>query len=254
MAALAKIIILMSFGLSGVTAFAQPQGEAGEPTPEAIDAAFTREDAARVAAGFSDGPAGASFVDPLGDMVEAADLVFRGTVVSQTYEYDAAGTPYTRTIFSIMEALKGEHPASQVTLVQPGGPSRNDSDRVMMVSDAQYFSVGEEELLFMDLDPQSTHATRQATVLSRFRILQDRVYNEDGYGVRVEPLGAGAHRLGLNDRRSDEQRFGQINIGPHRLEKRFAGKDRSSLDDADPLQGEVADAVDVESFSELIRR
>lgn len=264
MASLIRIIIVLaSLGSWASTAVAQASGEAGEPTPEAIDAAFTAEDAARVAAGFSDAATTRSLADPLDNMAGKADLVFRGTVVAQAYEYDIAGVPHTHTTFSITESLKGEHSSSQLTLVQPGGPARDGSDRVMMVSDAHYFNVGEEELLFMSLDPQNPYATRRVTVNSRFRILRDRVYTEDGYGVTVQPHAEGSYRLVLAGRRSAEQRFGRINIGPHRLDKRFVGKDgpdslRESvprpLGEADPRQVEAASAVDVAAFSELIRR
>lgn len=257
MAALPKIILLIALGLSGTVAIAAPGGEAGEPTPEALDAAFSAEDAARVAAGFSAETAGEIIVDPLAAMVDLVDLVFRGVVVSQSYEYDAAGTPFTRTIFSISEALKGEQSSGQVTLLQPGGPSSTDSDRVMMVSDAQYFNVGEEELLFMNLDPGSEYETLRATVMSRFRILGERVYNEDGFGVRLEPLGHGAHRLALDQQRSEDERFTRITIGPHSLDKRFVGRDGRPRGGtpgraADPQP--VADALDIETFSEILRR
>ncbi len=262
-AALAKSLLVLLLGLSGLAAVAQPDGESGEPTPEEIDAAFTAEDAARVAAGFSGETAGGAYSNPLESMADSSDLVFRGTVVTQTYEYDAAGIPHTRTTFSITESLKGEHSSSQFVLVQPGGPDREDSDRVMMVSDAHYFNVGEEELLFVNLDPQNPHATLRATVNNRFRILRDKVYNEDGYGVAVEPLLGGAYRLSLGNRHGAEQRFSRINIGSHRLDKRFAGEDGQTPDrggagrlmgDADPHQVEATGAVDIEIVSELIRR
>ena len=174
--------------LSWHIAVAQINGEEGEPTPEYLDATFTSEDAARVAAGFSDQIIGDSSADPVGDMTNAADLVFRGSVLSQTYVYDAAGTPSTHTTFLIMELLKGDHQSDEITLVQPGGPSQFDSDEVMMVSTARYFNVGEEELLFMGLDPESQVESRRATVLSRFRIYENKIYNEDGHGVIVVPL------------------------------------------------------------------
>lgn len=264
MASLARVVILVCLGLPAIAASAQPRGEAGEPTPEALDAAFTPEDAVRVAAGFSGEVTGGAPADPLGNMTEAADLVFRGTVVSQSYEYNARGTPYTRTIFSIAETLKGEHPANQFTLVQPGGPSSTDGERIMMLSDAQYFNVGEEELLFMNLDLQTQVEARRATVLSRFRVFRDQVFNEQGYGVTVEPLSQGAYRLALSNRPSDEQRFRRIHIGSHRLDKRFTGEQDPGLDRGaragqprgdidDPLVDGV-DGVDVETFSELIRR
>jgi hypothetical protein len=245
-------------------AVAQINGEEGEPTPEYLDATFTSEDAARVAAGFSDQIIGDSSADPVGDMTNAADLVFRGSVLSQTYVYDAAGTPSTHTTFLITEQLKGDHQSDEITLVQPGGPSQFDSDEVMMVSTARYFTVGVEELLFMGLDPESQVESRRATVLSRFRIYENKIYNEDGHGVIVVPLEDGT-RYGLvqSRDRNPDARFRRINIGSHWLSKQFGKENNSSSYVSERNTGAgragsgnngYSDSADIDAFSALIRR
>ena len=192
---LVRASLVICLGILGTAVSAQPHGEATEPTPEALDAAFTRGDAARVAAGFTKGTGINSSADPLASLAMQADFVFRGNVVAQTYEYDARGTPFTRTTFVITEALKGEHVASQLTLVQPGGPSR-DRDIGTMVADAQYFNVVEEELMFVNLDPDNQRETKRVAIMNRFRIHENKVFSEDGFGVIVEPRQDGSYRLG----------------------------------------------------------
>jgi hypothetical protein len=259
-----RTALLIFLGLPGNIAVAQVNGEEGEPTPEYLDATFTSEDAARVAAGFSDRIMAEPSTDPLENMGDAADLIFRGTVLSQTYAYDAAGIPSTHTTFLITEQLKGNHQSDEITLVQPGGPSQLDSDEVMMVSTARYFNVGEEELLFMGLDPESQVESRRATVLSRFRIYGDKIYNEDGYGVIVVPLDGGTrYRLVHSPDRNPHARFRRINIGSHRLNKQFGEENTSSTDVSERNTGAgragsgnngYSDSADIDAFSALIRR
>jgi hypothetical protein len=256
-----RTALAVFFVLPWNIAVAQINGEEGEPTPEYLDATFTSEDAARIATGFSDQIIGDSSADPVGDMTNAADLVFRGSVLSQTYVYDAAGTPSTHTSFLITEQLKGDHQSDELTLVQAGGPSQTDSNKIMMVSTARYFTVGEEELLFMNLDSESPAESRQATVISRFRIYEDKIYNEDGYGVVVVPLDGGRqYRLLQSRDRNPDDRFRGINIGPHRLNKKF-GRESNSSTDANGTVGarrgnggnSHSERTDVDTFSALIR-
>lgn len=238
-----KLLVLIGLGLSCVPLGAQPGGEATEPSPEYLDAAFTSEDADRVAAGFSDELIASPPGDLLDNMMQAADLVFRGTVLSQSYEYDASDTPYTHTTFSIAESLKGDYSSTELTLVQPGGPSRENSDRIMMASNSQFFSVGEEELLFMNLDTQNPRQTLRATVASRFRIHEGRMYNEDGFGVIVVPLEDGSYRLDVSETRSTAEHFRKINIGTHWLNKHVVDGDDDSLDGLPAARSSAAKAA-----------
>ena len=180
-----RIVVFLLLSCTTVPAWSA--GEDAEPTPEYLDATFSADDAARVAAGFSAAIVAVPTGDQLGSMTAAADLVFRGTVVAQAYQYDADDIPSTLTTIAVTQRLKGEYASDELTLVQPGGPSRLDGDKLMVTSTAQYFNVGEEEILFMGLDPENPVQALQATVLNRFRIYEDHIFNEDGNGVTVVP-------------------------------------------------------------------
>ena len=258
-----RIVLFLLLSCGTLPAWAG--GEDAEPTPEYLDATFSADDAARVAAGFSAAIVAVPAGNLLESMTAAADLIIRGTVASQAYRYDARDTPSTHTTFTIAQRLKGELPADEITLVQPGGPSRLDADKLMMTSTAQYFNVGEEEILFMHLDPANPIPALQATVLARFRVYENRVYDEDGYGVTVAPLGGGAYRLQLVPVRSAAERFQRINVGSHWLYRHSVDEDEGgiSLDASIPPEPRgaalaggpqgVPDSVDADTFSALIQ-
>jgi hypothetical protein len=258
----AALILLMS--LHGHPATAQPVGEAAEPSPEELDAAFTSEDAAREAAAFSDAIIDQGAVDPLQEMTDAADLVFRGNVNSQSYVYDAGGVPYTHTTFVIAEILKGPYPDGEITLIQEGGPAQDRDDKILLVSSSLLFNLGDEELLFIDLDSNNPNARERATVNQRYRIFEGKVYSEDGRGITVERVERGSgRRLVLSDDRHPSASFRQIRIGDHTLTRNF-GRDSEQRDSvADPEQANArvasivrsyTDSVDVETFSDAIAK
>lgn len=238
-------------------ASAQPVGEASEPSPEELDAAFTQADAAREAAAWSDVIIDRSRPDPLAAMTTAADLVFRGTVASQEFVYDENGLPFTQTTFSISEILKGSHPSPEITLLQEGGVAKDNPENIVMVSDAEYFSEGESELLFLSIDPDATPPQR-VSIEQRFRIYNDQVYDQHGRGILLEPREEGkGYRLGLSTDRNPAPRFARIHIGPHTLTKNFGQKD-----DRPDSGGETPDrrtvpgynsSVDVAMFSAAIQ-
>lgn len=218
-----KMALVVVIGCHWTLALAQAGGEASEPSPEALDAAFTSEDAAREAAAFSDEIIEPGVLDPLQAMAGDSNLVFRGRVKSQSYAYDTDGTPSTHTTIVIDGVIKGDYPDGEITLTQQGGPSQSDPDEVLMVSTAQYFNVGEEELLFLNVDPDNRTALDRAHVDQRFRIYQDKVYSEDGHGVILEPVAGGSgHRLALSRDRHPSKRFNTIRIGSHTLTKNFS--------------------------------
>lgn len=261
-----KIILWIFLVLYWNLAVAQANGEQNEPTPEYLDATFTSADAARVAAGFSDALIEDVGEDVIGRMTSTADLVFRGVVQSQAYVYDERGIPSTHTTFSVTEQLKGNHPAAELTLIQLGGPAASGSDKVMMVSTSRYFNVGEEELLFADVVQEAEEQPEQLSVLFRFRIYENQVYDEDGYGIILEPLvGGTGHRLMKSHNRNPAQRFSRINIGSHWLNKQFSGKNNSP-DSSEGTSGAVgvalaadegnsySESVNIDTFGALLRQ
>ena len=213
--------------------------------------------------GTSEGPLTSTRTSPVVNVEVGATRFF---VVDQssrrTYEYDAAGTPSTHTTFLITEQLKGDHQSNEITLVQAGGPSQTDSDKIMMVSTARYFTVGEEELLFMNLDFESPVESSRSSVVSRFRVYQDKIYNEDGYGMRVVTLNGGTQYTLVQSRdRNPADRFKRITIGPHRLDKNFSEKGNRSADAKGTVGTRHGNGInrhfqstEADAFSALIRR
>lgn len=237
---------------------AQPAGEANEPSPEELDAAFTEEDAAREAAAWSDVVIDRSRPDPLTGMTASADLVIRGTVVSQDYVYDEKGRPFTHTTLAISEVLKGSHTAPEVTIVQEGGPAKDNPDNIVIVSDHQYFNEGENELLFLDINSGEAAPSRVA-IEQRFRIFNGQVYDEHGRGVLLEAREEGkGYRLGLSRNRNPAPRFAQIHIGPHTLTKNFDSEDGAPDSGGGETKPErdvpgYRSSVNVSDFSAAIR-
>lgn len=252
-----KAILFLVLSLHCCAVFSQLVGEEHEPTPEYLDATFDKDDVRRVAAGFSDAAPNDNATSVLGGMTEAADLVVRGQVLSQEYDYDERGVPSTHTTFLISEKLKGEGTKNQLTLVQRGGPAQNDPDKIMMTSHAHYFNVGEEEVLFLETDPVTTSPFLRVAVMARYRIFQDRVYSEDGHGVVVVPLQNGKDfGLKQSEVRNPDPSFKNIYIGTQRFEKkvgpkgsRFDTRNRGKA----AAKGAVQEGVDANVFVGLIR-
>lgn len=210
--------------------------QASGPSNEELDAAWTADDDARAAA--QRVPAQPSSVsnDPLGDLTGEADVIIHGTVTMQTFVYDADGTPFTKTTFTVSEVLKGDIVGDQFTLVQEGGVEQDDSDIVMTSSHSRHFTVGEEEILLLgpetgysiasrgpvfDSDSSIRSTTREVQI--RFRIHGGKAYDEDGRGVFVEALQGGGHRLALSRDRNPAALFSEIHIGPHTFTKFVSG-------------------------------
>ena len=255
-------IAIIAMGFSWNMAIAQHGGEASEPTPEELDAAFTSEDAAREAVLFSDQIPDRAAADPLGDMISEADLVFRGTVAAQSYVYDSNDGAFTHTTFTIAEVLEGDYASDTITLVQLGGPSKTD-DTVSMFSTSHYFNVGEEELLFLALDPEQPAAQNRTTIQFRFPVFEGQVYTGDGYGLIVEPVDDGArHNVGQSSSRNPDARFRQINIGSRTFTKHFSSEENVSgsantdenARQAAPAGNDFLESVDVSTFSAAIKR
>lgn len=225
-----KYLSILALSLGWNLAFAQG-GEANEPTPEELDAAWTAEDAAREAAMYSDEIIDPRNVDPLGDATSASDLVVQARVASQEYVYDAAGNPQTVTTFKIDTVLKGAHGGNEITVVQDGGPVKDSADNIVIVSDTEFFNVGEDELLFLAVDADNDYATQQVVIRQRFRVYEGQVFTSDGNGVNLitSPDGNG-HSLAASRDRHPDRRFTEVQIGDHTLTKNFGGGEANAPD------------------------
>ncbi len=254
-----RVTTCLLLSLACSTASAQP-GEALEMSPEARDAAWSSADAAREAALFSNTASGTAQTSlTLRDGAAAADFVFSGRVTAQSYVYDNAGRPYTHTTVRIDDKLKGSYAGPELTLVQEGGPARDSEDNIVLVSDAQYFAVGEDELLFVDLDLANPVATQRVTVRQRFRIYSGQVFGVDGHGVLLQSSARSAgHTLSWSNDRHPATRFSQFRIGNHTLTKHFrAPATQSTAGEPGPPQARAAapgyqSSVDIDTFSASI--
>ena len=205
---------------------AQPAGEAGEIPPEVLDANFTEADAAREASLWRERTVERTPADPLAEMSAAADLVVRGTVTGQEVVHDAGGTPYTHTTLDISEVLEGGYGGSEITVVQEGGPLRDKPDEVLILSHTHYFTPGQEELLFLQLNPDSPHPYSRVVIKNRFGVLNGKVFNENGRGlIYTEQEEAPGYTLSLSRNRHPHPRFSDFKIGPHEFSKRFSERD-----------------------------
>jgi hypothetical protein len=239
-----RTTLIILFGLNWNMAVAQ---ESVEMTNEELDAAWTVEDDARAAAQRVPAQPRSVSTNPLGDITNKADVIIHGIVLSQTFVYDADGTPFTETTFTVSDVLQGEFVGNQFTLVQEGGISQDDSDVVMTSSNSRHFAVGEEEILLLGRETGNGGVSRGAAfdsdssirstvryVQVRFRIYGGRVYDEDGRGVFVEALESG-YRLALSGDREPAARFSEIHIGSHTFGKFVSGG--GSGDELDGVPG-----------------
>lgn len=249
-----RTILFLAGCLAGIAGLAQASGEASEPTPEQVDAAFSPEDAAREAARWSKDVRPRDQRSALERLSEEADLIFHGTVHSQAVEFRGNGIPFTHTTFAIIDLVKGNADGGFFTLEQEGGPDRVDPEKVLLVSTSEYFAPGEEEVLFVAFDD----ATGRHMVRERFRIVDGLTYNANGRGVVLEQGPAGSRAgLRLTRGRSADARFRTVPIGKTALYKQFGddtdnpdGPAEASMRAAAPAQdnlgsrvGDVLDAL-----------
>lgn len=153
-------------------------------------------------------PAHATTVAPLSveQMVDASDLVVRGTVESVWVDEDDHGHIYTRALVRVDESLKGNADVGDyVTVEAAGGVSGN---RQMIVAGSARYSVGEETLLFLtDKPAHGVYGTVAmgkgkftvrpdprdgAPILVQFMLPQDKPYD-----ARFLPHPPAAERVSL---------------------------------------------------------
>jgi hypothetical protein len=255
----AMMLVCAGAVLCGYTVLAAPPpGEENEPSPEYLDANFSAEDEKRMKAGFSDQIPAPVPVNIVKQLAGEADLVFFGRVVAQSYVYDANDVPSTYTRFSVDDVLKGAYPEAELVIVQLGGPSATGRGGIL-ASDAQYFSVGEEEVLFLKRRNSGVNApvAEGFEIRYRFRVLDGRLFDEDGYGVIMNASGG----LMLSRDRHPDERFSTIDMGTHKLFKSFdepqrdggdsGGEEPSGTQTALPT---YADGVELNRFSAMLRK
>ncbi len=154
-------------------------------------------------------PAAATTVAPLSveQMVDASDLVVRGTVDSVWVDEDENGHIWTRALVRVDEPLKGDaDEGDYVTVEAAGGVVGN---RQMIVDGSARYDVGEQTLLFLtDKPSRGVYGTVAmgkgkftvrpdprdgAPVLVQFMLRQDKRYD-----ARFLPLPPVGERIALD--------------------------------------------------------
>lgn len=119
-----------------------------------------------------------------------ADLIFKGEVMAIEYgnvlETSLRGqlSPHTFVTFAIQRVFKGAVQSHQVTLRFLGGLNE-ETGEVLNVSIVPQFDVGDTDILFVRDDPESICPLVQCRN-SRLRVIADKIYNEEGFAVRVD--------------------------------------------------------------------
>lgn len=132
-----------------------------------------------------------SRVNELGEMAEAANLVFRGEVVDVQYRDSQAtkaqgALPHTFVTFNVREVLHGSNPGETLTLRFLGG--RNPSGQVLFISGQPMFDIGDEDILFVE-----GNGTNECPLVGcsngRIRMIEGMAYTDDGKSLRRSKAG-----------------------------------------------------------------
>lgn len=141
-----------------------------------------------------------------------ASLVIEGQVQRVTYTHEGPyEQPFTIIDISVSRVLKGVFDKEVVVIKQPGGPSKN-GELINIVSHAEHFAPGDGELLFIDTSGD------QLLIKNRFRVHEDALYSQDGFGLMLY----GSGELGLGKARNSAETFTRIVIGSEVLRKNFS--------------------------------
>lgn len=140
---------------------------------------------------------GASPVDSklirLGEAVEQADFIFRGTVIdvqsrlSDVESNDDVRLPHTFVTLAIEESLKGDTPLKTITLRFLGGYDK-ERDAFLSVGGAPMFNIGDHDILMV-----KNNGASMCPIVGcgpgRFRIVGQRLYSYDGRQVMMRSEG-----------------------------------------------------------------
>ncbi len=122
----------------------------------------------------------------------AAEFVFAGTVERVDYAFsdDAGGKasriPHTFVTYRIEKILKGSTKDDTITLRFIGG--RGDQAAFLMVSGMPMFDVGDRDVLFVR-DNGASACPLVDCAAGRYRLIQGKVFSEDGQAVEVDADG-----------------------------------------------------------------
>lgn len=128
-------------------------------------------------------PAHATTVAPLSveQMVDASDLVVRGSVESVWVEEDAKGRIWTRASIRVLETMKGSADVDDFVTVEAAGGVIGAE--VMLVPGSARYSVGEEAVLFLTDKPSRGVFGTVAMGLGKYTVRPDP---RDGNPILVQ--------------------------------------------------------------------
>jgi hypothetical protein len=144
---------------------------------------------------FSPGAAAASTTERLGfhELLDQADLVFEGTVVSiefknsEVVEAGDAKLPHTFVTYAIEDRVKGDSSAGQfVTLRFLGGPAGDG--RVLEVAGVPQFALGDRDVLFVR-NEKSMIGPIVGLEAGRYRVVRGGVFDALGNNLWFTPEG-----------------------------------------------------------------
>lgn len=154
-------------------------------------------------------PASATTVAPLSleQMVDASDLVVRGSVESVWVEQDAKGRLWTRATVRVLETLKGHADVDDYVTVEAAGGTLGDLQ--MVVAGSARYSEGEEAVLFLTDKPTRGVYGTVSMGLGKFTVRPDPrngapivvqflLTQEKPYDARFLPFPPAEQRVSLD--------------------------------------------------------
>ena len=225
----ARLLILLTQGLLVGLANAQVLPEKSATEIEAYDRSLGQDYTQQLREMYSGAaPAASNPVTPA-SLAADADLVVEGQVKRVSYTHEGLyEQPFTVNEIEVTRVLKGSLAEEVVVIKQPGGPSKN-GELINIVSHAEYFAPGDGELLFLDTFGD------QLLIKNRFRVHEDALYSQDGFGLMLYGMG----ELGLDKVRNPAETFTRIVIGSEVLRKNFSQHHDGEGDHAGHLSSSV---------------
>ncbi len=129
-----------------------------------------------------------------------SELVFKGTITGIRYRNSNEGIQHTFVTYRVDDVLKGAYGAKTVTLRFIGGVEKKGTVvRTLIASNAPAFGVGQQDLLMMKGNGESTCPLVQCAQ-GRYRFDQGRVKTEVGNVIAKQDNGAAVVLSGANAR------------------------------------------------------
>jgi hypothetical protein len=188
--------------------------------------------------------------------VRQSDYAFRGIVTQIEYrESDKAPgkeqLPHTFVTFKVEESFKG---GKQETIILrfAGGP--DTKGRTLIVSNVPRFDIGEHSVLLVK-DNGKTYCPLVGCDAGRFRIIQGKVYSNDGLAVTVNSKGEVAHGKLLPAKEVLEDKVGDKVFGTVYSKATQAGDSAGEGTNIAPKERRTAPvAMGQAAFSGIIRQ